>query len=149
MTIQTEPLNLAFLLCEQIIQEPSGAISLIHLADGITVPVAYRGQPIAYPLGVYTRWVQGAGRFREEVRALAPGNGDALASSVLEFQMAGDMRPHQNLHRLVLPIADTPVGEEALYIIELLLNDEPFAMSPFRVTITAPGLWTPNHNGNH
>ena len=126
----------AALLCEKVLQEKDGVLSIIRAIDRITITAISTGPalPEGTPLGVVAFTfvvVIRSGVFKGTASiklAINSPSGDSVGETSLEVFLEGDDRGVN----LVSPM-QFPVQEDGLYWIDVTCNNQLFTRVPLRV----------------
>lgn len=105
----------ASVICEDVRQEANGIQSLI----GVLTIIPAANAPInLLKLAVWTRWINGAGKFTQNVRILAPDGKTVIGEANVEFEMQTAELPHSNTNIIV----GVQLPDFGVYRVEIALD---------------------------
>lgn len=116
----------ASVICEDVRQENNGMQTLVGVLNVIpatNVPVGL------LKLAIWTRWVGGAGKFKQTARILAPDGATALGEAAVEFEMQDVIGQATNVHFF----AGLQFKEFGTYKVEISLDGKEAIHYPFHV----------------
>lgn len=92
------------LLCDTVLQERRGAVSLIRIGDRFEVPLRSQKPGDVYiPVVLYTKWGNGRGYFVERVFIQGPAQKVPIElGSGFPFKLDNEKRGHQNMQHMML-----------------------------------------------
>ncbi len=119
-------------LCERVLEEKDGALSLIRLIDRLVIraegtDVPRELPPAQVPLTALMSWINGLGNYEAKVRVDFP-DGNSIESPTLPFYLDSLDKVQNQIVRLVLP-----VKRPGVYWFNFLLGDEVKGRVPLRV----------------
>jgi uncharacterized protein DUF6941 len=146
MPFENGPLVTAAALCEQVLQEPDGVISLIRVVDKVTStdvdterPGVMPSFPVTLTLALLLKAGDAQGRsFTLRLQPIDPG-GKVIASSELPLRFAASPAAGATfLVRLALV-----VNQPGQHWIRVTLDDEPFTRVPLLIEHQPPAIMSP------
>jgi hypothetical protein len=119
-------------LCERVLEEKDGSLSLIRLIDRLVITaegtdVPRELPPGQVPLTALMSWVNGLGSYEAKVRVDIP-DGSSIESPTLPFYLDSLDKVQNHIVRMVLP-----VKRAGIYWFNFLLGDEIKSRVPLRV----------------
>jgi hypothetical protein len=119
-------------LCERVLEEKDGALSLIRLVDRLVITAEGTDLPKELPPGLVPltalmSWINGLGSYEAKVKVSMP-NGSSIESATLPFYLDSLDKVQNHIVRMTLP-----VKREGIYWFEFLLGDEVKSRVPLRV----------------
>lgn len=119
-------------LCERVLEEKDGALSLIRLIDRLIITAEGTDVPKELPPGqvpitALMSWVNGLGNYEAKIRVEMP-DGSSIESSTLPFYLDSLDKVQNHIVRMVLPIKRAGV-----YWFNFLLGEEIKNRVPLRV----------------
>jgi hypothetical protein len=119
-------------LCERVLEEKDGVLSLIRVIDRLIITaegtdVPKEIPPSQVPLTALMSWVGGLGDYEAKIRAVFPG-GESIESITLPFHLDALDRVQNLIVQLVLPIRRSGV-----HWFNFLLGDQIKGRVPLRV----------------
>lgn len=119
-------------LCERVLQEKDGVISIIRLIDRLVITAQGIDVPKELPPGmtrvtVIMCWVSGLGDYEAKVRVNTPDN-EIIESGTLPFRLDSLEAVHNQIVKMTIP-----VRLPGNYWFEFILNDEVRGRVPLRV----------------
>ena len=119
-------------LCERVLEEKDGSLSLIRLIDRLLITVEGTDVPAELPPGqvpltALMSWINGLGNYEAQIRVDLPA-GDSFESPTLPFYLDSLDKVQNLIVRLVLP-----VKRQGVYWFNFMLGDETKSRIPLRV----------------
>ena len=119
-------------LCERVLEEKDGSLSLIRLIDRLIITgegtdVPNELPPGQVPLTALMSWVNGLGSYEAKVRIDLP-DGSSFESPTIPFYLESLDKVQNQIVRLVVP-----VKRQGVYWFNFVLGDETRIRLPFRV----------------
>ena len=119
-------------LCERVLEEKDGAISLIRLIDRLIITAEGTDVPKELPPGQVSltaimSWINGLGNYEAKIRVNFP-DGNSFNTASLPFYLDSLDRVHNIVLRLTLP-----VKQPGIYWFNFMLGDEIKTKIPLRV----------------
>ena len=134
MTFEQGPFIQAATLCEQVIEDKTGVLSLIRVIDTITHTVAQPDPPIdmppvTYPMKMVIMLKSGRARGRHELK-ITPElpSGEFKHSITQSIQLEGEERGTNNIINLIFNFT-----MEGLYWFNIYLDDSLLSRIPMRI----------------
>jgi hypothetical protein len=130
----TGPYIQAAALCEQVIEEKSGVLSLIRIIDTIVHAEARPDAPatmpaINYPMKLVIMLKSGAARGRHEIKVFPElPSGEVKPPFMQSIEMEGEERGANSVINLIFPAA-----QEGLYWFNIRFDDSLLTRIPLRV----------------
>ena len=121
-------------LCEQVIEDKTGALSLIRIIDTITHTEARpdaptQMPPVTYPMKMVIMLKPGHARGRHELKITAElPSGESKTPLVRSIQMEGEERGFNNIINMVFTFT-----MEGLYWFNVYLDDSLLTRIPLRI----------------
>lgn len=133
MTGPVEPYLKVGVICERVLEEKDGVLSLIRLVDKFTIAITGKESPDQLPEGVANltivmSWAGGLGRHEATFNITSPGGGVQPSPRSWSFNLDSLNRGHNII--VTLPVRITNPG---VYWIEFVLNDKIRSRIPFQV----------------
>ena len=123
---QIVPTLQASVICEDVRQENNGMHSLIGVLN--VIPAA--NVPVGLlKMAIWTRWMDGVGKFKQNTRILAPDGKTVLGESAVDFVMQENGGQATNVNFF----AGMQFKEFGAYSVEVSLNDAVMIRYPFHV----------------
>jgi len=122
---QIVPTLQASVICEDVRQENNGMQSLVgvlNIIPAANVPVGL------LKLAIWTRWVGGVGKFKQNARILAP-DATVLGEAAVEFELQDVIGQATNVNFF----AGMQFKDFGTYTVEISLNDKEAIHFPFHV----------------
>ena len=126
MSKQIVPTIQASVICEDVRQENNGMQSLVgvlNIIPATNIPVGL------LKLAIWTRWVGGVGKFKQNVRILAPDTTTLVGEAEVEFELQDVIGQATNVNFF----AGIQFNQFGSYRVEILLNDKVVLHYPFHV----------------
>ena len=119
-------------LCERVLEEKDGALTLIRLIDRVVITaegtdVPRELPPGQIPLTALMSWINGLGNYEAKIRVDFP-DGNSFESPTLPFYLDSLDKVQNLILRLVLP-----VKRQGVYWFNFVLGDETKSRIPLRV----------------
>ncbi len=119
-------------LCERVLEEKDGTLSLIRVIDRLVITaegtdVPEEIPPGQFPLTVLMSWFNGLGNYEAKIRVDFP-DANFFESPTLPFYLDSLDKVHNQIVRLVIP-----VKRQGVYWFNFLLGDEIKSRVPLRV----------------
>jgi len=119
-------------LCERVLEEKDGSLSLIRLIDRLVITaegtdVPKELPPGQVPLTALMSWISGLGNYEAKIRVDFP-DGNSFESPTLPFYLDSLDKVQNLVVRLVLP-----VKRSGIYWFNFVLGDEIKSRVPLRV----------------
>jgi len=119
-------------LCERVLEEKDGSLSLIRLIDRLVITaegtdVPEELPPGQVPLMALMSWINGLGDYEAKVRINMP-DGNSIESATLPFHLDSLDRVQNHIVRMVLP-----VKRRGVYWFNFLLDGDVKSRVPLRV----------------
>lgn len=119
-------------LCERVLQEKDGALSLIRLIDRLVITaegtdVPKELPPGQVPLTALMSWINGLGNYEAKVHVDCP-DGSSFESLTVPFYLDSLDKVHNVIVRLVLP-----VKRQGVYWFNFVLGEDVKSRLPLRV----------------
>ena len=119
-------------LCERVLEEKDGTLSLIRLIDRLVITAEGTDLPTQLPPGqvpltAVMSWISGLGNYEAKIHIDFP-DGNSLESPTLPFYLDSLDKVQNHIVRLVLPVKRTGV-----YRFNFMLGDEIKRTVPLRV----------------
>jgi hypothetical protein len=134
MTFEQGPFIQAAALCEQVIEDKTGVLSLIRIVDTITHTEARPDAPIdmppvTYPLKMVIMLKSGRSRGRHELK-ISPElpSGEIKQTFTRSIQLEGEERGANNIINMLFTFT-----MEGLYWFNIYLDDSLLARIPMRI----------------
>lgn len=110
-------------LCERVLEEKDGVLSLFRLIDRLVITAEGTDVPPELPPGQFSvtvvmSWINGLGDYEAKIRVNTP-DGDSIESATLPFRLDSLDRVQNHIVRMAIPIK-----RAGLYSFEFLLGDE-------------------------
>jgi len=121
-------------LCEQVIEDKTGALSLIRVIDTITHTEARPDAPpemppVTYPLKMVVMLKSGRARGRHELKIIPElPSGEAKSPLIRSIQMEGEERGVNNIINMLFTFT-----MEGLYWFNIYLDDSLLTRIPLRI----------------
>jgi len=134
MTFEQGPYIQMAGLCEQVIEDKTGALSLIRIIDTITHTVASPDAPaemppVTYPMKMVIMLKSGRARGRHELKVIPElPSGEAKSPLVRSIHMEGEERGFNNITNMVFTFT-----VEGLYWFNVYLDDSLLTRIPLRI----------------
>ena len=128
-----EPYLKLGVICERVLQEKDGVLSLIRVVDRFTITIAGKEPPDQLPEGVkiltiVMSWVGGLGRHEAAFNINSPGGETQPSSRTWSFTLDALNQGHNII--VTLPVRIRRAG---IYWIEFILNGVVKSRIPFQV----------------
>lgn len=119
-------------LCERVLEEKDGVLSLIRLIDRVVVTAEGTEVPRELPPGqipvtAVMSWVNGLGNYEAKIRVDMP-DGKSIESPTMPFYLESLDRVQNHIMQMVLP-----VRRAGIYWFNFLLGEEIKSKVPLRV----------------
>lgn len=119
-------------ICDLVLEEQMGVLSLIRLIDTLEVTAEGMEVPDELPPGQATitavmSWVGGLGSYEAKVKVITP-TGDTIETMTFPFHLDSLIRAQNIIVKLAIP-----VQKDGVYWVEFLLGDEVRSRVPWRV----------------
>ena len=119
-------------LCERVLEEKDGSLSLIRLIDRLVITaegtdVPKELPPGQVPLTALMSWISGLGNYEAKIRVIFP-DGNSFETPTLPFYLDSLDKVQNQIVRLVLP-----VKRQGVYWFDFVLGDEIKRRVPLRV----------------
>jgi hypothetical protein len=146
MTSEQGPFIIAAALCEQVIEDKTGVLSLIRIIDTITHTVTREDAPldmppVTYPMKMVIMLKSGRARGRHELR-ISPElpSGELKQSITQSVQFEGEERGINHIINMVFTFTI-----EGLYWFNIYLDDVLFTKVPLRMQYNRRVIPGPSH----
>ncbi|OGO06160.1 MAG: hypothetical protein A2Y60_06150 [Chloroflexi bacterium RBG_13_54_9] len=132
-------------ICERVLEEKDGAISLIRVIDRLIITAQGADVPQELPPGqavitAVMSWAGGLGSYEAKIRVQMPG-GESLETETFPFLLDSLDRAHNIIVQWALPIK-----RQGVYWVEFLLGDEVKSRAPWRVVYQRKQIPRPRAN---
>lgn len=119
-------------LCERVLEEKDGSLSLIRLIDRLVITAEGTDVPTELPPGqvpltALMSWINGLGNYEAKIRVDFP-EGNSFESPTLPFYLDSLDKVQNLIVRLVLP-----VKRQGVHWFNFMLGDETKSRVPLRV----------------
>jgi hypothetical protein len=119
-------------LCERVLQEKDGALSLIRIIDRLTITVEGTDVPKELPPGNFAftavmSWINGLGNYEAKIHVDFP-DADSFDSPTIPFYLDSLDKIQNVIIRLVIPLK-----RQGIYWFNFMLGDEVKSKLPLRV----------------
>ncbi len=119
-------------LCERVLEEKDGSLSLIRLIDRLVITAEGTDLPKELPPGqvpltALMSWISGLGNYEAKIRVNFP-DGNSFETPTLPFYLDSLDKVQNHIVRLVLP-----VKRQGIYRFNFMLGDEIKRTIPLRV----------------
>jgi len=119
-------------LCERVLEEKDGSLSLIRLIDRLVITAEGKDIPKELPPGQFSltalmSWINGLGNYEARIRCDYP-DGNSFETPTLPFYLDSLDKVQNLIVRLVIP-----VKRQGIYWFNFLLGDEVKSKVPLRV----------------
>ena len=119
-------------LCERVLEEKDGVLSLIRIIDRLVITAKGTEVPKELPPGqtritAVMSWVSGLGNYEAKVRVSLP-DGSSIESSTLPFFLDSLDKVQNHIVSMMIPI-----NRNGVYWFEFLLGEEIKGRVPLRV----------------
>jgi len=133
MTGPIEPYLKLGAICERVLQEKDGVLSLIRIVDKFTITITGKEPPDQLPHGVklltiIMGWVGGLGNHEAAFNIVSPGGETQRSPQSWSFTLDAINLGHNII--VMLPVR---IAKEGVYWIEFILNDQVKSRIPFQV----------------
>jgi len=133
MTGPIEPYLKLGTICERVLDEKDGVLSLIRIVDRFTITVTGKEPPDQLPrvlrlLTIIMSWVGGLGSHEAAFNIISPGGETQRSPQSWSFTLDAISRGHNII--ITLPVS---MPKEGVYWIEFILNDQVKSRIPFQV----------------
>lgn len=120
-------------ICERVLQEKDGVLSIIRMVDQFTLTVAGKEPPDQLPEGealltIVMSWVGGLGRHEAVFNIVSPGGEAQPSPRSWSFTLDAINRGHNII--VTLPVK---IRREGIYWIEFILNGQVKSRIPFQI----------------
>lgn len=120
-------------ICERVLQEKDGVLSIIRMVDQFTLTLAGKEPPDQLPEGevlltIVMSWVGGLGRHEAAFNIVSPGGEAQPSPRSWSFTLDAINRGHNII--VTLPVK---IRREGIYWIEFVLNDHVKSRIPFQI----------------
>ena len=105
----------ASVVCEDVRQEANGIQSLIGV---LSIIPAAQAPVNLLKLAVWTRWINGSGKFTQNVKIVAPDTKTVIGEANVEFDMQTVELPHSNTNIIV----GVQLPDFGVYRVEIALD---------------------------
>jgi len=127
-----EPSLRISVLCEKVLEEKDGSLSLIRLIDRLVITAEGTDVPKKLPTGqialtALMSWINGLGNYEARIRIDFP-DGNSFDSPTLPFYLDSLDKVHNQIVRLVIPVKC-----QGVYWFNFMLGDEIKSKIPLRV----------------
>ena len=132
MEIPLEPRLKVGALCERVLEERDGVISIIRLIDRLIITFQGKDVPKELPPGLsevtaVMCWVSGLGDYEAKVKVKTPDN-EIIESGTLPFRLDSLESVHNQIVKMTIPIR-----VPGHYWFEFILNEEVRGRVPLHV----------------
>jgi len=119
-------------LCERVLEEKDGSLSLIRLIDRLVITAEGKDIPRDLPPGQFSitalmSWINGLGNYEARIHVDLP-DGDSFETPTLPFYLDSLDKVQNLIVRLVIP-----VKRQGIYWFNFLLGDELKSKVPLRL----------------
>lgn len=133
MTGPIEPYLKVGTICERVLEEKDGVLSLIRIVDRFTITITGKEPPDQLPQGIklltiIMGWVGGLGSHEAALNIISPGGETQKSPQSWSFTLDAINRGHNII--VTLPIR---IAKEGVYWVEFILNDQVKSRIPFQV----------------
>lgn len=133
MTGPIEPYLKLGAICERILEEKDGVLSLIRIVDRFTITITGKEPPdqlphVVKPLTIIMGWVGGLGSHEAAFNIISPGGETQRSPQSWSFTLDAINRGHNII--VTLPVR---IAKAGVYWIEFILNDQVKSRIPFQV----------------
>ena len=133
MTGPIEPYLKLGTICERVLEEKDGVLSLIRIVDRFTFTITGKEPPGQLPrvvrlLTIIMSWVGGLGSHEAAFNIISPGGETQRSPRSWSFSLDAINRGHNII--VTLPVS---MAREGVYWIEFILNDQVKSRVPFQV----------------
>lgn len=120
-------------ICERVLQEKDGVLSIIRMVDQFTLTVAGKEPPDQLPEGealltIVMSWVGGLGRHEAVFNIVSPSGEAQPSPRSWSFTLDAINRGHNII--VTLPVK---IRREGIYWIEFILNGQVKSRIPFQI----------------
>lgn len=144
MTFEQGPFITAAALCEQVIEDKTGALSLIRIVDTITHGIAGPDAPedmppVTYPMKMVIMLKSGRARGRHELKVSPELPSGELKQPITQsVQMEGEERGINHIINMVFTFTIEGLYWFNIYLDEELLTKIPLRIKYNRIVLPAP-----------
>ena len=133
MTGPIEPYLKLGTICERVLEEKEGVLSLIRMVDRFTITITGKEPPeqlphLLRPLTIIMSWVGGLGSHEAAFNIISPSGETQRSPRSWSFSLDAINRGHNII--VTLPVS---MAKEGVYWIEFILNDQVKSRVPFQV----------------
>jgi hypothetical protein len=133
MTGPIEPYLKLGTICERVLQEKDGVLSLIRMVDRFTLTISGEEPPDQLPHGlklltIIMSWVGGLGSHEAAFNIISPSGETQRSPQTWSFTLDAINRGHNII--VTLPVS---IAKEGVYWIEFTLNDQVKSRIPFQM----------------
>ena len=133
MTGPIEPYLKVGAICERVLEEKDGVLSLIRIVDRFTITITGKEPPDQLPQGIklltiIMGWVGGLGSHEAALNIISPGGETQQSPQSWSFTLDAINRGHNII--VTLPVR---IAKEGVYWVEFILNDQVKSRIPFQV----------------
>ena len=133
MTGPIEPYLKLGTICERVLQETDGVLSLIRIVDTFTITITGKEPPERLPSGsklltILMSWVGGLGSHEAAFNIISPGGETQRSPRSWSFTLNAINQGHNII--VTLPVR---IAKQGVYWIEFILNDQVKSRIPFQV----------------
>ncbi len=120
-------------ICERVLEEKDGVLSLIRIVDKFTITITGKEPPDQLPPGgkvltIIMAWVGGLGSHEVAFNIIAPGGETQRSPQSWSFTLDAITRGHNIV--VTLPVR---IAKAGVYWIEFILNGQVKSRIPFQV----------------
>ena len=144
MTFEQGPYIQAAVLCEQVIEDKTGALSLIRIIDTITHTEARQDAPVdmpptTYPMKMVIMLKSGRARGRHELKICPELPSGELKQPITQsVQMEGEERGNNHIINMIFTFTIEGLYWFNIYLDDVILTKIPLRIKYNRVVIPAP-----------
>ena len=133
MTGPIEPYLKLGTICERVLEEKDGVLSLIRIVDTFTITITGKEPPNQLPRGlkiltIIMRWVGGLGSHEAAFNIISPGGETQRSPQSWSFTLNAINQGHNII--VTLPVN---IAREGVYWHEFILNDQVKSRIPFQI----------------
>jgi hypothetical protein len=133
MTGPIEPYLKLGTICERVLEEKNGMLSLIRMVDRFTITATGEEPPDQLPRGlksltIIMSWVSGLGSHEAAFNIISPSGETQRSPQSWSFTLDAINQGHNII--VTLPVS---ISKEGVYWIEFILNDQVKSRIPFQV----------------
>jgi hypothetical protein len=120
-------------ICERVLEEKDGVLSLIRMVDRFTITITGKEPPeklppLLRPLTIIMSWVGGLGSHEAAFNIISPSGETQRSPQSWSFTLNAINQGHNII--VTLPVS---MAKEGVYWVEFILNDQVKSRIPFQV----------------